>query len=75
MATKPKRPCDVNQLAKLIVDLSTGDATEPVESKKAAAGRTGGLKGGTARAKTLTPDQRTDIARLAAEARWKKKDD
>ena len=38
-------------------------------------GSKGGQKGGKARAKTLTPEQRSDIARTAAEARWKKKSD
>jgi hypothetical protein len=69
---KPKRPRDPNQLAKLIVDISTGEASDQ-ESKRATAGRIGGLKGGAARAKRLTPEQKADIARLAAEARWKKR--
>lgn len=73
MTTRPKRPRDANQLAKLIVELSTGETAEQEESKKAAAGRAGGLKGGAARASRLTPDQRADIARIAAEARWKKR--
>jgi len=75
--TKPKRPRDTNQLAKSIVDLTTGEAEEenPDEGKDPAAvalGRKGGLKGGKARATKLTPEQRSEIARLAAEARWKK---
>ena len=36
-------------------------------------GRLGGLKGGKARAKKLTPEQRSEIAKKAAEARWAKK--
>ncbi len=36
-------------------------------------GRRGGLKGGKARAERLTPEQRTMIAKKAAEARWAKK--
>jgi len=32
----------------------------------------GGLKGGKVRAEKLTPDQRSDIAQKAAEARWSK---
>lgn len=77
MATKPKRPRDTNQLAKLIVDIATGaepDPTpDPAEGKDPAAvalGRKGGLKGGTARAKKLTAKQRSEIARKAAEKRW-----
>ena len=65
----PKRPRDANQLAKSIVDLAVGDAEDkkPLESA-----RKGGLKGGKARAKALTPKERTDIAKIAATARWKK---
>jgi hypothetical protein len=46
-----------------------------IKKKNAAAvalGRLGGLKGGTARAKALTPEERSDIARRAVMARWKK---
>lgn len=35
-----------------------------------ALGRLGGLKGGRARASKLTPEQRKQIARKAAQARW-----
>lgn len=74
---KPKRPRDVNQLAKAIVDLSTGQAVEvdPDAGKDPAAvalGRKGGLKGGKARASTMTPEERSEAARKAAKARWEK---
>lgn len=71
----PKRPRDPNQLAKLIVDIATGESEDDVSPKKRATsvrGRSGGLKGGKARAKKLTTSERADIARLAAQARWKK---
>ena len=71
-----KRPRDPNQLAKLIVDIATGEAEDTVsESKRnpSKRGRAGGLKGGKHRAITLTSEQRQDIARTAAQARWKKK--
>ncbi len=69
----PKRPRDINQLAKMMVDLTTGNpiAGEP-ESPKAKAGRLGGLKGGKARANALTPERRKEIALKASKARWKK---
>jgi len=73
----PKRPRDPNQLAKLIADIATGEVDDTVsESKKAVKrkGRAGGLKGGKARARNLTSEQRQDIAKLAARARWKKTD-
>lgn len=76
---KPKRPRDVNQLAKLIVDIATGDApAEPVpdtsgkDPSAVALGRKGGLKGGKARAAALSPAKRKAIAKKAAAARWKK---
>jgi len=77
MAKKPKRPRDFNQLAKLIVDLTTGNAPPPVpeKPKNAAAvalGRLGGLKGGKARANKLTKKRRVEIAKLAAKSRWTK---
>lgn len=73
--TKPKRPRDPNQLAKLIADIATGEVTEakPDDGKDPAAvalGRKGGLKGGTARAKKLTAEERSVIAKKAAESRW-----
>ncbi|MGB7208285.1 MAG: hypothetical protein WBD27_06480 [Pyrinomonadaceae bacterium] len=68
----PKRPRDTNQLAKFIVDLTTGDEVEPELSVKAKAGRLGGLKGGKARAEKLTPQERSAIAKKAATSRWKK---
>lgn len=72
MTKTPKRPRDPNQLAKAIVDIATGgpDAPEPSMTVKRA--RSGGEKGGPARAKILTPQQRSEIASIAAQARWKK---
>jgi hypothetical protein len=73
----PKRPRDPNQLAKLIVDIATGEVKDTVsESRKVVKrkGRAGGLKGGKSRAQHLTAEQRQDIAKLAARARWKKTD-
>lgn len=69
MTDKPKRPTDANQLAKHIVDLATGKAEEDARAKGQ---RKGGLKGGAARAASLTPEQRSEIARVAAAVRWKK---
>ncbi len=77
MATKPKRPRDPFQLAKLIGDISTGQAedTDPNAGKNPAAvalGKLGGVKGGAARAKSLTKKRRSEIAKKAAAARWGK---
>ena len=76
-----KRPTDANRLAKSIVDEATSEnkIEEPVTdtpedlAKNPAAvalGRLGGKKGGVARAKSLTPEQRSAIAQKAAKARW-----
>jgi hypothetical protein len=70
-----KRSRDVNELAKQLVDEATGDAPrfDPDAGKDPAAvalGRKGGLKGGKARAESMTPEQRTEAARRAARARW-----
>lgn len=75
MTTKPKRPRDPNQLAKLIADIATGevDDVKTDDGKNPAAvalGRKGGLKGGKARAKSLTAEERSEIAKKAAKARW-----
>jgi hypothetical protein len=63
-------------MGKLIVDILAGDVQDTItEGKRDPAkrkGRAGGLKGGAARAKSLSPADRADIARTAAEARWKK---
>jgi len=74
----PKRPRDTNLLAKAIVDISTGEAEDnSVDNGKnpaaVALGRLGGRKGGMARAKKLSSEQRSMIAKKAAEARWRKK--
>jgi len=78
MAKHPKRPRDPIALAKLIGDIATGATidTHPDFGKDAAAvslGRRGGLKGGAARAASLTPKRRSEIARAAVKARWAKK--
>ena len=71
MVTEPRRPRDTNQLAKLIVDLATGEMSE---AEKAAGQVKGGRLGGKNRAAALSPEQRSEIARVAAEVRWKKSD-
>jgi hypothetical protein len=77
-AKRLKRPRDPVQLGKLVGDILTGQVEDRQTAPEAHTtdavefARRGGLKGGKARAKALTPKQRTEIARLAAEARWKK---
>jgi hypothetical protein len=68
-----KRPRDPNQRAKMIVDIATGEVEDTISESKRhpSKRRAGGLKGGKARAKVLTPEERRKIARKAAQARWK----
>jgi hypothetical protein len=71
-----KRPRDLNALAASIVGDATDEtpAPEPADDGKdpaaVALGRKGGLKGGKARAEKLTPEERSQIARKASQARW-----
>jgi len=79
-AKRPKRPRDPAQLAKLMIDIASGevedrDPTAAELGKDPAAsalGRIGGLKGGAARARKLSQSERSAIAKKAARARWKK---
>jgi len=78
MKTK-KTPVELNKLAAFIVDQATNEEPEPEEApaKNPAAvalGKLGGLKGGKVRAERLTSERRTEIAKRAAQARWKGKD-
>ena len=69
-------PRDPNQLAKMVVDMTLGEAgpepkAERVKDPAAVElGRRGGLIGGKKRAENLTPERRSEIARRAAQARW-----
>lgn len=73
-----KNPKDINQLAKSILDSVTGEELlqKAVEDGKNPAavmlGRLGGLKGGKARALSLSAEKRSEIARKAAKTRWQK---
>ncbi len=66
-----KRPRDPNQLAKVIADIATGEASEGAQPlSPAERGRIGGKTGGKARAAKLSPEERSASARKAATARW-----
>ena len=72
-----KSPRDINVLASSIVEQAIGEPSPKLEdsTKNPAAvalGRLGGLKGGKARTQKLTPEQRKEIARKAANKRWGK---
>lgn len=73
MANKPKRPRDVTGNAVHVMKILTGEIEEkPVEDDKDPAAVAMGRKGGKARASKLTKEQRSEIARKAAEKRWSK---
>jgi len=66
---------DLNVQAFNVVQQATGQVKPEPSTKNPAAvalGRLGGLKGGKARAKALTVEQRREIARMAAKKRWTK---
>jgi hypothetical protein len=68
-------PKETNQLAKYILEVTTGE-TEKIEPPKKnphaqALSKLGASKGGQARAKNLSAKKRKEIARKAAEARWR----
>lgn len=72
-AKKPKRPRDTNQLAKLIADIATGEATDPdPDEGKDPAAVALGRKGGKSRSQVLSASRRKEIAKKAAASRWKK---
>ncbi len=80
MPTGPKgekRPADVTSNAVHVMRIATGEIEEgtPTDDGKDPAAKSLGARGGAARAKSMTPEQRTEIAQLAAQARWRRKKD
>jgi hypothetical protein len=85
-SSKKSKPTDISQLTRAIVEEATGESLahhalpkdpphKPTRKKNPAAvalGKLGGKKGGPARAKKLSPEQRKVIAEKAARARWEK---
>lgn len=71
-----KRPRDPAQLAKMLVDIATGEiedrAPTPEERGVDPAASAMGKKGGPARAASMTPERRSEIAKKAAATRWQK---
>lgn len=73
MDKKPKRPRDVSQLAKMMVDIASGETeTPPAERQKDPAAVARGLAGGKARTEKLTSEERHSLALRAANSRWKR---
>lgn len=71
-------PRDPNQRAFLTMQIALGEVepqTSPLPAKdpeRVERGKKGGSKGGKLRAERLSPERRSEIAKKAAEARWKK---
>ena len=72
MPKSKKPPRDINSLSAIITEEATGEAPPDTSKNSSAAGRgrLGGKKGGPARAAKLTPEERSESARKAAQARW-----
>lgn len=75
MPTGPKgqkRPADVVSNAVHVMKVLTGEADETTQTDdgRDKAAQELGRKGGAARAKAMSPEQRSDIARKAASTRW-----
>jgi hypothetical protein len=65
-----KRPADVTKNAVHIMRIATG---QEQETPPKAAQSKGGKKGGKSRWANLSPEERSEAASLAAQARWKRK--
>ncbi len=67
-----KRPADVIGGAVKVAKIATGEIEEDLEEEdgKDKAAQALGRKGGKARAANMTPEQRSEIAKKAAKARW-----
>ena len=73
MAKHPlPRPRDPLQLGKLIADIATGQEVDEVDDGKDEGAAAMGRKGAAARARTMTPERRAEIAKAAAQKRWQK---
>ena len=67
-----KRPADVIGAAVTVAKIATGEIEETTDDGKNKAAVELGRKGGKARAAKMTPEQRSEIARRAAQKRWGK---
>jgi len=81
MPSRSSKDHDFTTIARRVVEQAIGEKLDgtPLDDPNAgknpaavALGKLGGAKGGAARAKALSPDLRTKIARKAAQARWKR---
>lgn len=79
MSRLSKMPSDTNVAVALTERLATEESDVLIEIPGtvslylATIGRKGGIKGGKARAESLSAERKKEIARIAAQARWKDK--
>ena len=66
----PKK--DFTQVAFAVVQQAVGEVPKPTKTPRQENSRKGGLKGGASRMNSLTSDEKTDLAKKASAARWKK---
>ena len=62
-----KRPADTIGAAVMVAKIATGEVDDQVDGR-----REGGLVGGKSRSESRTPEERSELARKAANARWAK---
>ena len=81
MQKRSRMPRDVTQMAYKTLQMAIGEDIEPEPAPKpddgkdpaaVSLGRRGGLVGGKARWKGVSAKERTQLAKKAAHARWKK---
>ena len=68
-----KRPADVIGAAVKVMKIATGEVAEDIDKPDAGKNPAAvelGRRGGKARAKKLTPERRSEIAKKAAKSRW-----
>lgn len=65
-----RRPGDVVGAAVMVAKIATGEIEDNATPPDKAHHRAGGKKGGVARAASMTPERRAEIAKQAAAKRW-----
>jgi hypothetical protein len=79
MPKRSRKSKDVVEIAhSMLLAIESGNIQRTADGKDpiaVAMGRRGGLKGGRARADSMTPEQRSELAKKAAAARWQNKQD
>ena len=67
-----KRPADVIGMSVKVMRIATGEEIDELPDPGKEYAKKGGIKGGASRAAKLSPERRKEIAKRAAEKRWRK---